>query len=83
MKKAIIISSLLIASCNVNTGKKELHRCVVTSVEAKDKYSFISDGKYYTIKTDCGYTLSDARKVEVGDTITVEVIDMRKNSTKK
>ena len=78
-----IFAAALLASCSVEQPEGELHSCVVTNVTSRDKYSFISDGKYYTIETDCGYTVTSARSAEVGDTITVKVIDMRKNSFHK
>lgn len=72
-----------LVSCSMKQPDGVVHNCVVTKVTAKDKYSFISDGKYYTIETDCGYTVTDRRSVEVGDTIPVKVIDMNKNSFHK
>jgi len=72
-----IFAVAALVSCSVKQPEGVIHRCVVTEVTAKDKYSFIPDGKYYTISTDCGYKLTSRTSVEVGDTIDVLVVDAK------
>jgi hypothetical protein len=75
-----ISTTILVSSCN-RTIKGDLHRCVITQVTVTDPYGgMIPNEKNYIYKTDCGYTVAGSQPFNIGDTISIIVVD--KNSMK-
>lgn len=72
--------TILVSSCNT-TANGDLYRCVVTQVTITDPYGGLIPGeKNYIYKTDCGYTVAGSQAFNIGDTISVIVVN--KNSMK-
>ena len=81
MKKLLLYSIIIYATtvaCS-NRPKGVMEKCVITEIVERSRYDGLTPDKDYMITTDCGYTLfTSGRFYSVGDTIDVEVIDMRK-----
>ena len=78
MKKILILLSAALLSCSREKHKESFETCVVKGIETHYQYHGITNERNYTLTTDCGYVINTVRHVQVGDTITVRVIDMRK-----
>lgn len=81
MKKLIILSTLVLASCGYKKPNQKLERCVITNVTANEHYGIVRPETTYTYETQCGYTVSGKDKYAVGDTIPIIVIDMKNYKT--
>lgn len=84
MKKLtpFFLSAALILSCSTK-GHKDIKtvstqvRCVVTSTHYEYKYGGLTGEKIYYFTTDRGYKVSSPRRVNVGDTVIVNVVSLR------
>lgn len=74
---------LTITACSNNKSCEVRHiRCVITDSKFQYRYGGVTTEGYYTYKTDSNYTVISDKKVNVGDTITLEIVDCKKNKIK-
>jgi hypothetical protein len=81
MKKviaAIVLAASVLACTSPKPKNQTLVRCRIVRVEVQYPYGGVFPDKRYTITTEEGYVVyAYNRRFEVGDTINVQVINLR------